>query len=126
MILLDTHAFYWYMCDKDRLTPAIVNRIEAEDCVCVSIATFWEMTIKSSLGKLILPAPISSLMEACDRFNIAILPITADHLTCLGTLPFIHRDPFDRIIIAQAMAEDFTIITADHVIPQYPVKTLWE
>ena len=126
MILLDTHAFYWYMCDKDRLTPAIVNRIEAEDCVCVSIATFWEMTIKSSLGKLILPAPISSLMEACDALSFTLLPITADHLTCLAALPFFHRDPFDRLIIAQAIAENMTIITTDHTIPQYPVKTLWE
>ena len=126
MILLDTHVFYWYMCDKDRLTPAIMNRIGAEDCVCVSIATFWEMTIKSSLGKLILPAPVSSLMESCDALCFTVLPITADHLTCLAALPFIHRDPFDRMIIAQAMAEKMTIITTDHIIPQYPVKTLWE
>ena len=126
MILLDTHAFYWYMCDKDRLTPAIINRIEAEDCVCVSIATFWEMTVKASLGKLILPAPISSLMEACDSLSFAILPITADHLTCLAALPFIHRDPFDRLLIAQAIADNLTIITKDHMIPQYPVKTVWE
>lgn len=117
MILLDTHAFYWYMCDKDRLTPAIMDSIGSEDCVCVSIATFWEMTIKSSLGKLTLPAPVSSLMEACDQLNFTILPITADHLTRLAALPFIHRDPFDRLLIAQAIAENMTVITADHVIP---------
>ncbi len=126
MILLDTHAFYWYMCDKDRLTPAIMNAIETAERVCVSIATFWEMTIKYSLGKLILPVPLSSMMEACGQFSITILPINTDHLTCLSTLPYIHRDPFDRMLIAQAIAEGLTIITADHMIPQYPVSTYWE
>ena len=69
MILLDTHAFYWYMCDKDRLTPAIMNAIETAERVCVSIATFWEMTIKYSLGKLNLPVPLSSMMESCGQFQ---------------------------------------------------------
>ncbi len=126
MILLDTHAFYWYMCDKDRLTPAVMDIIETADRVCVSVATFWEMTIKFSLGKLTLPAPISSLMEACGQSGFTILPITAEHLTYLAALPFFHRAPFDRLIVSQALAENMTIITADHMIPQYPVKTFWE
>lgn len=62
MILLDTHAFYWYMCDKDRLTPAIVNRIEVEDCVCISIATFWEMTIITT-DHTIPQNPVKTLWE---------------------------------------------------------------
>ena len=126
MILLDTHAFYWYMCDKDHLTPAVMDIIEMADHVCVSVATFWEMTIKSSLGKLTLPVSISNLMETCGQLDFTILPITAEHLTCLAALPFFHRDPFDRLIVSQAIAENMTIITKDHILSQYPAKTFWE
>ena len=125
MILLDTHAYFWFVCGVDKLPDDTRALIESEQNVSISIATFWELTIKSSLGKLKLPVPVSTLMANCAEDHFSILPITDRHLTYLSGLPWIHRDPFDRLIIAQAMAEDMTILTMDGIIPQYPVKTLW-
>lgn len=126
MILLDTHAYYWFITGDDRLPEHVKNRIEEEETVFVSIASFWEMAIKSSLGKLKLPASIKILMEDCAEYEFTILPINGLHLERLGKLPFIHRDPFDRLLICQAQEEKLSIITVDENIRKYDVQTQWE
>ena len=126
MLLLDTHAFIWFENEDSRLPYAVLDRIERERNVFVSIASFWEMTIKSSLGKLQMKATITDLMEDCLEYDFSILQINAAHLERLKKLPWIHRDPFDRLIIGQAQEENLTIVTVDSNIVKYDVNTFWE
>ena len=93
--------------------------------VFVSIASFWEIAIKNSLGKLELPASITEMMEVCRSLQITVLPISAAQLERLKDLPWIHRDPFDRLLICQALEKDLTLITVDSNIVKYDVKTDW-
>ena len=109
MILLDTHAYYWFVMDDPHLPVKVRNLIEDEESVFVSSVSFWEMTIKSSIGKMVLPASISEMMDACKEMDIGILNIIKENLECLQKLPWIHRDPFDRLIIAQALTGDMTL-----------------
>ena len=125
MLLLDTHAFYWFICDDERMPEHIKRAIEEENQVFVSIGSFWEMAIKESIGKLTLPAAITELMETCTELSFSILPIRNTHLERLKALPWIHRDPFDRLFICQAQAEGLTLVTADENIRKYDIDTLW-
>jgi len=125
MLLLDTHAYFWFITDSDKLPLATKEMIETEEHVFVSIASFWEMAIKESLGKLQLPATVKELMEDCTEYEFSILPINGMHLNRIKDLPFIHRDPFDRLIICQAIEEDLTIVTVDANIVKYDVKSIW-
>lgn len=126
MILLDTHTFLWFVNDPSQL-PAHVNQlIEEADDVFVSIASFWEMAIKSSKGKLGLPASITQMMMDCRMMDFTILPIKGSHLERLNHLPWIHKDPFDRLLICQAQAEGLTLLTVDENIPKYDVQTAWD
>ena len=104
MLLLDTHAFLWFEADSIRLSQRARNLINNSDAVFVSIASFWEMAIKQNFGKLDLGVSISELMDDCDGLGFDILPIRGSHLERLKDLPFIHRDPFDRLLICQAQA----------------------
>ena len=126
MVLLDTHAFLWYI-NRDEKLPASVRAVidSAEEPVFVSIGSFWEMAIKDSLGKLRLPAPIAELMEDCRQCGFSILPIEAAALARLKSLPRIHGDPFDRLLICQALAHGLTLLTADDNIARYDVSTSW-
>ena len=123
MILLDTHAFLWFEENNPILPQNVMDEIQTDEQVFVSIASFWEMTIKSSMGKLNLRLPIDRLMEQC---GFPILPIKARHLKKMTALPWIHRDPFDRLLICQAQAENLTLVTKDENIWKYDVKTLWK
>jgi PIN domain nuclease of toxin-antitoxin system len=126
MLLLDTHAYYWFITDSEKLPTSTKEMIETEEHVFVSIASFWEMAIKESLGKLQLPATIKKLMEDCTEYEFSILPVNGMHLNRIKELPFIHRDPFDRMLICQAQEEDLTIVTVDSNIVKYDVKTIWD
>lgn len=126
MLLLDTHTFLWFVNDPSQLPEKVNAEIETADSVYVSIASFWEMTIKSSLGKLDLPASISQMMKDCERLEFSILPIKSGHLEKLIALPWHHRDPFDRLLICQAQAENLKLVTADESISRYDVETLWK
>jgi len=125
MFLLDTHALLWFLSDDPKLPAVVKTTIESEQVLGVSIASFWEIAIKESIGKLSLPAPIMVLMEDCEKLGFFILPIRAVHLALLNSLPKIHGDPFDRLLICQAKAEGFTLITADENVLKYDVPTLW-
>ena len=126
MYLLDTHALLWFLDDDAKLPATAKELIGTSPEVYASIASFWEIAIKSSIGKLKLNDSITRIMELCGEKEIMILPIKAAHLERLKTLPFIHRDPFDRLLICQAQAEDMTLITVDENIVKYEVRTKWD
>ncbi len=119
MYLIDTHILYWYINNDDRLSEDISHIISTQSGVYVSICSFWEMAIKNNIGKLTLPLPIKDIMSACEKNDISVLPIKAEHIELLSSLPFIHRDPFDRMLISQSIYEGLTLVTADENILKY-------
>lgn len=125
MILLDTHTVLWYMSDHPGLSDEMKLKIGETENVYVSIASFWEMQIKESLGKFPLKDSVLKVEKLCRMKRIMVLPIEIGHIEYLKQLPMIHSDPFDRILICQAKTEDLTIITRDQHIHQYDVKTMW-
>jgi PIN domain nuclease of toxin-antitoxin system len=123
--LLDTHSFIWFVTGNSRITPEIRLQIENNDNL-LSIASVWEIAIKSSLGKLDVGLSIEALVEQQIIGNaIDLLAITTNHLAVVATLPLHHRDPFDRLLIAQAMVENLPIIGIDKVFDEYAVQRLW-
>ena len=125
--LLDAHALLWFLSGSSQLSAKALAFIQdAQNTLFVSPATLWEIGIKDSLGKLILPEPFEKLFPArLDVSNIITLPILIPHLHVHRRLPFHHNDPFDRLIIAQALADDLTIVSCDSQFPAYGVKLLW-
>ena len=126
MYLLDTHAFLWFLNDDQKLPQRIRDLICTASPLYISIASFWEMAIKTSLGKLMLPALVSEMMKTCEEMRIDIAPIKAAHLERLQTLPDHHRDPFDRLIICQAAEEKLTVLSADEKFKRYNIDILWD
>ena len=125
MYLLDTHTYLWFLNDDPRLPVKVKEIIKRADGLHISIATFWEMAIKSNLKKLTLPTSISNLMADCDPYQISILPIKPTHLDDVERMPNFHGDPFDRLILSQAITEDMTILSADGKFGLYGVRILW-
>lgn len=125
MLLLDTHAYLWFLMDDPKLPASVKRLIESEETVCVSIGSFWEIAIKDSIGKLRIPAPVSTLVDECEKYRMSVLPIEAEHLALLKDLPRIHGDPFDRLLICQAKAENMILVTADENIVKYDVQVYW-
>ena len=125
MYLLDTHAMLWYLRDSPELSTTAHSLIDRAEYVAVSIASFWEIAIKQSIGKMQFCMTIPELESLCLDRDIQVLPIQSTVLEQIKSLPKIHGDPFDRLIIAQAQIDKMTIITRDRIIPQYPVPTIW-
>ena len=125
MYLLDTHAMLWYLRDSPELSESAHSLIDKAEYVAVSIASFWEVAIKQSIGKIQLGMTIPELESLCLDRDIQVLPIQSVVLEQIKSLPKIHGDPFDRLFIAQAQIGKMTIITRDRMIPQYPVPTIW-
>lgn len=124
-LLLDTHILLWYLDNNSKLPASWKRSIEnRHNIIAVSIASFWEMTIKSSLGKLELMDDLSTIEGILTQQGIALMPIKTSHLLQLSNLPFHHRDPFDRLIIAQAQVEKMTVVSSDSQFFYYPVATL--
>ena len=123
--LLDTHTFIWFIEDDKMLSPKAAKEIiEINNDCYLSIASLWEIAIKINIGKLILKVPFKDLISLIIENNIQILSIDFEHLQKLMTLELIHRDPFDRIIIAQAIVHNFTIIGNDKNFKYYPIKCI--
>ena len=120
-LLLDTHVVLWWLADDPTLAADIKERLDHEPDVYVSPATVWEVAVKQSIGKIDKPA---DLAERIRDSGFLHLNITAEHGIIAGRLPLIHRDPFDRLLIAQAQAEHLTLVTRDAEIPKYGVETL--
>ena len=125
-VLLDTHAFLWAIGGKGLEATARRAFLDRENTLFLSAASYWEICIKASLGKLQLAPNWTQRFEQEMLTNqIRWLPIQKEHCQQLMTLPWLHRDPFDRLLIAQAQAEGMTLMTADGNIRQYAVATLW-
>lgn len=122
--LLDTHALIWGLYDSQNLSANAKVILNTEDCF-VSTASFWEIAIKKSLGKISLSQSINEIAETCKKYEIQFLHIEPEHCQKVSALPFHHRDPFDRILIAQAQTEKMSILTKDQFIPLYDVQTIW-
>jgi len=125
-ILLDTHTFLWFLSGASELSKQARMLIEnPENEKYISISSFWEIAIKSSLGKLTLDVPFAELKSEAIKNWFQILPITFEDILRLCTLPFHHRDPFDRIIISQAKENNLTLVSRDGNFSQYDVNLLW-
>lgn len=122
--LLDTHALLWFLSNAPQLPATIRDTIEKEDCA-VSIASFWEMSIKIALGKLQLASTLEQITEELNTQNIDILPISINAIAYLQQLEWHHRDPFDRLLIAEAITQNYTLLSADrHFVAYTPTLNL--
>jgi PIN domain nuclease of toxin-antitoxin system len=126
-LLLDTHTALWYALGEARLSAAARAAIEAEAGQrFISPASYWEIAIKIRLGKYTLTVPFQEFWRgAIERCGYTILPIELRHAESLTTLPFVHRDPFDRMIVAQALCDDLTLVGGDSVLDGYGVRRVW-
>jgi PIN domain nuclease of toxin-antitoxin system len=117
--LLDTHIVLWYVTDDNKLRQEVIDLIEnQENQIYISIASLWEMSIKASIGKLNLTQPIEDFIGQ----NIHLLPIGLEHITAIQSLPFHHRDPFDRMLIAQSMVENLVLVSEDSQFKNYEIN----
>jgi PIN domain nuclease of toxin-antitoxin system len=126
-VLLDTHAFLWWISDRPGLTRRAREVIGKGVNECfVSIASCWEIAIKVSLGKLHVGGRLDRFLPEQLAANAFIpLPIDLRHALRTATLPFYHRDPFDRLLVAQALTEELPVVTANEVFEAYGVKRIW-
>jgi len=126
-LLLDTHIFIWLIDGNPKLSQTARQAIEdTSNTLYLSIVSLWEITIKTSLGKLELAIPLEQIViNLILPSGIEILPIHLPHLLVLQTLPFHHRDPFDRLLISQAKSETLTLVSEDGMFEQYEVEKLW-
>lgn len=123
--IIDTHILIWFLEGNPTLSKSRRQFIAAaQNEIFVSIASLWEIAVKISIGKLALAKPISDVIKQITAENIEILPISTDHILKVSSLPFHHRDPFDRIIIAQSQIENLPIIKGDTDFANYNVKIL--
>ncbi|MEH1932205.1 MAG: type II toxin-antitoxin system VapC family toxin [Nostoc sp.] len=123
--LLDTHTFIWFVMGDSRISVSLKSQIENNDNL-LSIASVWEMAIKSRIGKLSFGMTFDEfIQQQIIRNSIEFLPITIDHITVVATLPLHHRDPFDRILIAQSVVENLPILSADKIFDTYPIRRIW-
>ncbi|MFI3187215.1 MAG: type II toxin-antitoxin system VapC family toxin [Methylococcaceae bacterium] len=126
-LLLDTHAFIWLDIQASMLSPTATSLIQQSDVnLFLSIVSIWEMQIKIQLGKLHLNATLQETITSQQTINdISILPITPAHIFTLESLPLIHRDPFDRLLISQAKLENLVLISKDSVFKDYKIPLIW-
>ena len=124
--LLDTHTAMWFFDDNAALSSTADRIIcNGSNRIYMSIISAWELTIKISLGKLRFPGDVDGFIKTAQSNEITIIPIETTHLSTLKNLPHIHRDPFDRLLIATAISEDMKIITVDDNIMRYDVPIIW-
>ena len=125
--LLDTHVFIWWDNHRSRLSPKALALCEdLDNDIYLSIVSVWELQIKSLLGKLTLPLPlVETIEQQITQNRLQILPLQLDHVYAIAQLPDLHKDPFDRLLLAQVVAEGLQFITADAEIQKYPLPTIW-
>jgi PIN domain nuclease of toxin-antitoxin system len=126
-LLLDTHVAIWLMNGGEKLSPNVNGMLlDSANTLHVSVVSAWEIAIKASSGKLPeFSGGVKAFLAKVDAIPIDLLPIAPHHLAMVETLPFHHRDPFDRLLVATAMTENMTILTADENIHMYDVPTMW-
>ncbi|MBW6481003.1 MAG: type II toxin-antitoxin system VapC family toxin [Bacteroidales bacterium] len=126
-LLIDTHAVIWFITEDKKLPEKTRRIIENIDNNCyVSIASYWEIAIKQSLGRLDLNSDLEKIFRIIEETGFEVLPITVNQILENAKLNFHHQDPFDRIIIAQAIYENLSIVTKDEQFRNYKVPLVWE
>jgi PIN domain nuclease of toxin-antitoxin system len=126
-LLLDTHTFIWWDSEPGKLSSrALALCQDRTNTILLSVVSIWEMQIKSQLGKLQLKLPLAEVVESQRKTNnVEVLPIQLEHVLALDALPIPHKDPFDRLLIAQASVENAILVGADPLFEQYPVRVIW-
>jgi PIN domain nuclease of toxin-antitoxin system len=124
--ILDTHVFIWYATGDKRLTPRSRSIIESSDEMFVSIASIWEMAIKVNIGRLDFKKPFQKIIENQIIINkYKLLSISLQHLFKLSQLELHHRDPFDRLLVSQALTEKIPVVSVDEIFDKYGVDRIW-
>jgi PIN domain nuclease of toxin-antitoxin system len=126
-LLLDTHTFLWLRFSPDKVSSTALSAYQDEaNQVFLSHASVWEMQIKHQLGKLELDIDLAELLkEQCEQNSLQLLPVEIIHILGLSKLPFHHKDPFDRLLISQAVTENMSLVSSDEFFSDYEVKVLW-
>jgi PIN domain nuclease of toxin-antitoxin system len=126
-LLLDTHAFLWFVTNDPRLSETALDSIaEPTNDILLSPASYWEIAIKVSLGKYPLAVPFEVFFrEGTESGDMAILPIDLPHAAVLASLPLHHKDPFDRMLVSQAIAEQVPIVSTDSALDAYGIQRVW-
>jgi PIN domain nuclease of toxin-antitoxin system len=126
-VLIDTHVFIWWTNEPARLSPSVYTLLtDTTTEPMLSMVSIWEMQIKISLGKLALKSPLPELVEdEIERNKFQLMSIELSHIYAVASLPLYHRDPFDRLLIAQASVEKLSILSIDEVFDAYGVDRLW-
>ena len=124
-VLLDTQAFLWWVADDPRLSKRAARAIAKTECL-LSVASCWEMAIKASLGRLSLPGAVDRFVQEQIEVNgFGLLAISLAHVSGVAALPFHHRDPFDRLIAAQSLADELSLVSSDPIFRRYGVTRVW-
>ena len=126
--LLDTSSFLWFVNDDNKLSEAARELIEDADTeICLSLVSIWEIAIKATLGRgLDLPRPFTQFIDiVLKNYDFNVMEISISHLKRVHDLPLHHRDPFDRLLIAQSLVENIPVITSDAAFDQYAIQRLW-
>jgi PIN domain nuclease of toxin-antitoxin system len=125
-LLLDTHSLIWFLNGDEKLSHKVKIAIENPDNEkFVSVASIWEIAIKISLDKFRFPKGFKHFLSMIEENGFAMLPITMEHALVLSTLEFIHRDPFDRLLISQCKSDNLVLATKDENIKKYQIHTIW-
>lgn len=126
-LLFDTHTFIWWDGTPAHLSTQVLALCQdPANTLLLSVASVWEMQIKLHLDKLKLSLPLTEIIEGQRQTNgMEVLPITLEHVLALDALPDHHKDPFDRMLIVQAIVEDASLISADPILKKYPAKLVW-
>ena len=126
IVLLDTHAFIWMDSEPHRLSKLVRDTIQdPSNEIWLSVVSAWEMVIKNQLGKLALSIPVIQTVESQIQNGIQVLDVSLQHVLAVELLPPIHRDPFDRILLAQAISIGASFISCDPILSQYPAPVIW-
>jgi PIN domain nuclease of toxin-antitoxin system len=125
--LLDSHAFLWFAKNDPRLSPTALSAIQnAGSELYLSVASAWEISIKVGLGKLQVNQPLDTFLpRQLHQNGIQLLPITLEHAITVSALPLHHRDPFDRLLVAQSSESSIPLISADPILDQYGIQRIW-
>ncbi len=126
MTIIDTHVLLWLLSDSEELSSNAKRELKSGNKIYVSVASLWEIAIKKSIGKLRLAYSIGDIVEKCEKYKIDILSIKPSHLDYIEKLPPVHNDPFDRLIISQALTEKMSLITRDIIASKYAgLNIIW-
>ncbi|WP_449420954.1 type II toxin-antitoxin system VapC family toxin [Phormidium nigroviride] len=126
-LLFDTHTFIWWDSQTNKLSQtALVLLQDRSNILLLSVVSIWEIQIKLQVGKLTLNRALLEIIESQQKINqIEVLPVNLDHVLALDSLPLIHKDPFDRLLVAQANVEQAVLVSGDPIVAKYPVNVTW-